>query len=396
MNNLGENEAGRLLSGIRVLDFTHALAGPYATMFLGDLGADVIKVEHPRRGDGTRHMGRPVLEDGRSDYFLSLNRNKRSLGAHLKDPDDLELIKEILADCDVLIHNFRPGVMERLGLGYEDARGIRPDLVYVSVSGFGEDGPMAEKGANDITIQAMSGLMSTTGERGGAPVRLGTSLVDMTTGMYAFGGVLGALYHRERTGEGQKVHVPMMSSAISLLANYVPGVLGEGDEIEPAGRGHAQLVPYQAFETKEGAYVIVGAFTQAFWLRYCEAIGREDLTEDERFTTNADRLKHRDILVPLLEEEMRSRTREEWLDALNALDVPTAPVHTVAESLRLPVVEHLGAVRELTDGSESTWAVGLPVTFSASGEAASAMPPKLGEHTEEISAAYAKVRSATK
>lgn len=380
----------QLLDGVRVLDFTHALAGPYATMFLGDLGADVVKVEHPGRGDGTRHMGRPILADGRSDYFLSLNRNKRSLGVHLKGEDDRELIRELVAESDIVIHNFRPGVMERLGLGYEDVRQIRPDVIYVSISGFGEDGPLADRGANDITVQAMSGLMSTTGERGGAPVRLGTSLVDMTTGMYAFSGVLGALYHRERTGEGQKVHVSMMSSAVSLLANYVPGVLGAGDEIEPAGRGHAQIIPYQAFETADGSYVIVGAFTQAFWLRFCSAIGRDDLAEDERFTTNADRLAHRDILVPILEEEMRAKSREHWLAALGEVDVPTAPVHTVAESLRLPVVEHLGAVRRLTDGDDEAWAIGLPVKFSASADAPDRMPPKLGEHTGEITASHAR------
>jgi crotonobetainyl-CoA:carnitine CoA-transferase CaiB-like acyl-CoA transferase len=375
---------GGPLAGVRVLDFTHALAGPIATMYLGDLGAEVIKIEHPTRGDGTRHMGRPMSQDGRTDYFLSLNRNKRSVGLHLKEARDLEAVRELVATCDVLVHNFRPGVMERLGLGYDDLTAIRPDLVYLAISGFGETGPLAHRGANDITLQAMGGLMSTTGELGGAPLRLGVSVVDISTGLYAVSGVLAALFHRAMTGEGQRVHVSMLKSSISLLANYVPAVLGAGDEISTSGRGHAQLVPYQSFEAADGGFVIVGAFTQAFWQRYCVAIGRPELADDLRYATNALRLEHRDQLVPVLEEVMRTRPRDEWLAVLEEADVPCAPVLSVGETLRLPQTTATQGVVEVVEGDESVWMAGLPIELSRTPGDPHGFPPLLGADTEAV------------
>lgn len=366
------------LAGIRVIDFTHALAGPFATMLMGDLGAEVIKVEHPTRGDGTRHMGRPITDDGLTDYYLSLNRNKQSVGLHLKSPEGLAAAKELVAGADVVIHNFRPGVMERLGLGYEDLSATRTDLVYACVSGFGEVGPLADRGANDITLQAIGGLMSTTGEVGGSPLRIGISLVDISTGLYVFSGVLAALYHRALTGEGQRVHVSMLKSAVSLLTNYVPGVLGHGDVIPTSGRGHAQLVPYQAFEAGDGQYVIVGAFTQAFWRAYCDAIERPDLLEDPRFATNGKRLEHRSVLVPILEEEMRRRTREEWLERLEAADIPCAPVLSVGDALRHPQTVATDGVVHLQEGEDSVWMAGLPIELSRTPGNPMGFPPRLG------------------
>ncbi len=372
------------LTGIRVLDFTHALAGPIATMYLGDLGAEIVKVEHPSRGDGTRHMGRPMSEDGRTDYFLSLNRNKRSVGLHLKSREGIAAVRKLVESSDVVVHNFRPGVMERLGLGYEDLVQLRPDLIYVAISGFGETGPLRDRGANDITLQAMAGLMSTTGEVGGSPLRLGVSVVDISTGLYAFAGVLAALYNRERTGEGQRVHVSMLKSSISLLANYVPGVLGVGDEIPTSGRGHAQLVPYQSFEAADGKYVIVGAFTQAFWLRYCEAVGRPDLADDERFANNALRLEHRAELVPMLEDHMRTKTRDEWLELLEAADVPCAPVLSVGEALRHPQTQATAGVVEIKDGQNAVWMAGLPIEMSKTPGDPHGFPPLLGADTDAV------------
>jgi crotonobetainyl-CoA:carnitine CoA-transferase CaiB-like acyl-CoA transferase len=373
------------LAGVRVLDFTHALAGPIATMYLGDLGADVIKIEHPTRGDGTRHMGRPMSDtDGRTDYFLSLNRNKRSVGLHLKRPEDVAVVRRLVATCDVVVHNFRPGVMERLGFGYDDLVEVRPDLVYVAISGFGEEGPLRDRGANDITVQAMGGLMSTTGELGGAPLRIGISVVDISTGLYAVSGVLAALYHRATTGEGQRVHVSMLKSAVSLLANYVPGVLGVGDEIPTSGRGHAQLVPYQSFEAADGGFVIVGAFTQAFWQRYCGAIGHPELAADPRYASNALRLRHRDELVPLLEQIMLTRPRDEWLALLEEADVPNAPVLSVGETLRLPQTQQTQGVVELVDGDDSVWMAGLPIELSKTPGDPHGFPPLLGADTEAV------------
>ena len=366
------------LTGIRVIDFTHALAGPYATMLLGDLGAEIVKIEHPKRGDGTRHMGRPITDDGLTDYYLSLNRNKLSVGLHLKSEEGIAVAKELIRSADVVIHNFRPGVMERLGLGYDDLVADSPDLVYACVSGFGETGPLSSRGANDITLQAMAGLMSTTGEIGGSPLRIGISLVDITTGLYVFSGVLAALYNRERTGEGQRVHVSMLKSAVSLLANYVPGVLGHDDTITTAGRGHAQLVPYQAFEAGDGQYVIVGAFTQTFWEDFCRAIDRADLLDDLRFATNAKRLESRDVLVPILETEMRRRDREEWLSLLAEADVPCAPVLSVGDALRHPQTSVTDGVVHLENGEDSVWMSGLPIEMSRTPGNPMGFPPRLG------------------
>jgi crotonobetainyl-CoA:carnitine CoA-transferase CaiB-like acyl-CoA transferase len=329
-------------------------------------------------------MGRPLLPTGETDYFISLNRNKRSVALHLKSEQDMQTVRELIATTDVMIHNFRPGVMERIGLGYDDARIIREDLIYVAISGFGEEGPLSQRGANDITVQAMGGLMSTTGEVGGAPLRLGVSVVDISTGLYALSGVLAALYHRQRTGEGQRVHVSMLASAVSLLANYVPGVLGAGDEITTSGRGHAQLVPYQAFEAKDGKFIIVGAFTQAFWQRYCEAIGRPDLLADPRYASNALRLRHRDELVPVLEEQMRRRDRDEWLDIIEAADVPCAPVLSVGEALRHPQTAVAGHVTQLESDTEKVWVAGLPIELSATPGAARGFPPALGADTRAV------------
>jgi crotonobetainyl-CoA:carnitine CoA-transferase CaiB-like acyl-CoA transferase len=384
----GEQESSTAgpLAGIRVLDFTHALAGPYCTMFLADLGADVLKVEHPRRGDGTRHMGKPLFGDLETDYFASLNRGKRSVGLNLKHEEDRDQVLSLVEEADVLIHNYRPGVMERLGLSYEDCKQRRSDLIYAAISGFGEAGPLRDRGANDITVQAMGGLMSTTGERDGAPLRLGVSVVDATTGLFALSGVQAALFHREKTGEGQRVHVSMLAAATALLANYVPGVLGTGEEIKPAGRAHAQLVPYQAFEASDGKFVIVGAFTQGFWRQLAELLGMSELVDDERFKTNADRIANRDVLVPMLEAEFATKTRDEWMPILEATDIPVAPVLTVAEALRQPQVDEIGAIARLTradDGAEVQM-TGLPIDLSVTPGQPHGFPPRLGEHTEEV------------
>ena len=372
------------LAGLRVLDFSHALAGPFCTMLLADLGAEILKVEHPRRGDGTRHMGTPLTEESDSDYFISLNRGKRSVALDLKDPDDLATAVRLAGRSDVVVHNFRPGVMERLGLSYEDLTKDNPELVYAAISGFGERGPLRERGANDITVQAMGGLMSTTGELGGAPLRIGVSVVDVTTGLFAFSSVLAALFHRQRTGEGQRVHVSMLTSAVSLLTNYVPAVLTGGEEVTPSGRQHKQLVPYQAFEAAGGDYIIVGAFTQAFWRRFTEVIGRQDLSEDDRYATNALRVRHRSELIPILEAEMRKRPRDEWLQELEKVDVPCAPVLSVSEALRQEQVAAIGAVTELEKNGMRAWVSSLPIEMSKTPGAPRGFPPRLGEDTEEV------------
>src|ERR1700761_1208614 len=372
------------LAGLRVIDFSHALAGPFATMFLSDLGAEVIKIEHPRRGDGTRHMGQPLFGPKDTDYFVSLNRGKESVGLNLKDPADLRVVKQLVASCDALVHNYRPGVMERLGLRYDELRAERPDLVYVAISGYGEVGEMSALGANDIAMQAMAGLMATTGEPGEPPLRLGVSLVDMTTGLFALAGTLSALLHKARGGSGQRVHVSMLASAVALLTNYIPSVLTQGKEIAPSGREHAQLVPYQAFQAGDGGYVIVGAFTQSFWVSFAKILGRSDLLDDPRFATNSLRVTHRDVLIPILEAEMRKRPRDAWLAELTKADIPTAPVHSVREALSRPQVSAVDGVVEIDGEDGRAWVTGLPIQLSATPGGPRGAAPRLGEHTEAV------------
>jgi crotonobetainyl-CoA:carnitine CoA-transferase CaiB-like acyl-CoA transferase len=373
------------LTGVTVLDLTHAAAGPLATLIMASLGAAVIKIEHPRRGDGARYMGEPMFGGDRSDYFVGLNHSKKSVALNLKEPEAQRLALELARDCQVVIENFRPGVMDRMGLGFEHVRAVNPRAVYCSISGFGPSGPWRSKPANDIVIQSLSGLMAITGEEGGDPVKIGAPVCDYVAGLYAVIGVLAALRTADDTAQGQHVHVPMLDSALSLLSNFVPATVDRRVPIRRMGSAHPQLVPYQAFRCQDDEFLLVGAFTDAFWRRLAVAIGHPKWAEDERFETNERRLKHRDLLVGQLSEVFRTRPRDEWAAVLDEADVPNGPVLTPIEALTSEQAADSGVLEALSYSGMTAHVARMPVRSSSWGRpAATGFPPRLGEHTTEV------------
>jgi crotonobetainyl-CoA:carnitine CoA-transferase CaiB-like acyl-CoA transferase len=372
------------LDGLRVLDFTHAAAGPFATMLLADLGAEVLKIEKPGRGDGARYMGSPMRGALDSDYYLSLNRTKRSLLLDLGRPEARDLAVRLAGACDIVVQNFRPGVMDRLGLGYEDLRTARQGLIYCSISAFGDDGPWRDRPANDIIMQSVSGLMGITGEVDGGPVRIGAPISDYTTGLFAITGILAALHVRDDYPEGQHVKISMLDSSLAMMANYFPAVATLGKTIPRLGRGHAQIVPYQAFECSDGEYVMVGAFTNGFWRRLCTVVGRPEWADDERFATNASRLDSRDYLLGELEKIFAGRTRAEWTTALDAADVPNSPVLELHDALKSEQVVHNHSVQRIGSGDDVVDTVKCPMGAVEWEPRAATMPPSMGEHSAQI------------
>jgi crotonobetainyl-CoA:carnitine CoA-transferase CaiB-like acyl-CoA transferase len=353
-------------------------------MLLADLGADVVKIEKPGRGDGARYMGAPMRGPLDSDYYLGLNRTKRSLLLDLSKPEARDLAVRLAGACDIVVQNFRPGVMERLGLGYEDLRTARRGLIYCSISAFGDDGPWRDRPANDIIMQSVSGLMGITGEVGGGPVRIGAPISDYSTGLFALTGILAALHARDDHPGGQHIKVSMLDSSLAMMANYFPSVATLGKTIPRLGRGHAQIVPYQAFECADGEYVMVGAFTNGFWRRLCVAVGRPEWADDERFASNASRLDSRDYLLGELEKIFRERTRSEWTAALDAADVPNSPVLELHDALKNEQVVHNGSVLRIGSGDDVVDNVKCPVGAQEWSPRTAAMPPHMGEHSEQI------------
>lgn len=374
----------RPLDGIRVLDFTHAAAGPFATVMLADLGADVIKVEKPGRGDGSRHMGKPMTGPLESDYYLALNRNKRGIALNLHTEEGRQVALELAENADIIVQNFRPGVMDRLGLGFDSVAKRRPGIVYCSLSAFGAEGPLSDRPANDIIMQAVSGLMGITGEAGGGPVRIGAPISDFSTGLFGLVGILSALHVRGKHPEGQHIEVAMLDASIALMSNYLPAVAGRGEQIPRCGRTHAQIVPYQAFECSDAGFVMVGAFTNGFWRRLCDAVGRTEWIEDERFVDNAARLANRDILVPMIEEIFLTRTREQWLEALKEADVPASPVLELHEAVRSEQAEFNQVVQDVGTDQQSIPTARFPVRSTSWPLAESNTPPRIGEHSLDI------------
>jgi crotonobetainyl-CoA:carnitine CoA-transferase CaiB-like acyl-CoA transferase len=371
------------LAGIRVIDLSHQAAGPWCTSLLGDMGADVIKVEKPGRGDGIRYAGTLPPELG-SLNFVGLNRNKRGLTIDIGQEAGCELVRRLAAKSDVVVENFRPGVMDRHGIGYEALRKLNPRIIYCGITAFGPTGPMAMNPGMDLILQATSGLMALTGEIGGPPIKSAPPVADMTTGMYAAYGILGALLERERSGEGQKVEVAMLDAVVSLFADIATNVLTTGTKFQKFGSGHPDLVPYQAFPAKDGHF-IVACLTNAFWKRLCVAIGREDLDADERFATMRARVKHRAEIVPILSDIFRTRERDHWIRVLTEHDIPACRVNELEDTLAsdqlaangmVVTVDHpvRGAVRTLAP----------PVKLSATPPRLNRLSPSLGEHTTEI------------
>ncbi|HWU25338.1 MAG TPA: CaiB/BaiF CoA-transferase family protein [Rhizomicrobium sp.] len=374
------------LDGVRVLDFTHAAAGPFTTMFLGDLGAEIIKIEKPGHGDGARTMGRPVagLEKGNSEYHVALNRGKKSVVLDLGSKDGAEITRRLAANCDIVVQNFRPGVMERLGLGFEALRALRKGLIYCSISAFGSKGPWSEMPANDIIVQGVSGIMSITGEPDGNPVRVGSPISDLSTGMFALSGVLAALHARDNHPEGQHIEVSMLEATLNLMCNYIPGIMKMGLTIPRVGSGHAQIVPYQAFVCKDGRYVIVGAFTREFWQRLAKTVGHAEWITDTRFATNAARLANRSALVSALEEIFRARTRDEWIAVLGDADIPASPLLELHEAVCSPQVQQNESLITLGEGETAVQVVRSPMHCSAWDETPTTPAPSLGHDSRAV------------
>lgn len=378
------------LEGVRVLDFTHAAAGPFATMLLADLGADVVKVERPPRGDGARSMGAPMpgFKPGESDYFQSLNRNKKDIALDLSKPEAIEVAKALVRSADIVAQNFRPGVMDKLGLGFDALRAERPGLIYCSISAFGSDGPWVDKPANDIIMQSISGLMGVTGEVGGGPVRIGAPISDFSAGLFALSGVLAALYARDKHPEGQHIEVSMIESSLNLMCNYIPSVAGHGATVPRLGRGHAQIVPYQAFACADGEYVMVGAFTTNFWHNLCDMLGHEEWKTDPRFSSNRARLANRAELIGALESIFAQQPRQHWVDRLTEADVPNSPILELHEAVRTEQVARLKSISTLNDQGRPIHVVRSPIrSTSWISNSADSPPPALGQHTREVLAA---------
>ncbi|PSK85966.1 formyl-CoA transferase [Murinocardiopsis flavida] len=371
------------LSGVRVLDISQVLAGPYAAMLLADLGADVIKVEAPGHGDHSRQMA-PRVADNVSGAYLAVNRNKRGVAIDLKDERGRGLLHRLAETSDIVIENFRPGVAARLGIDYATLSALNPRLIHCSISGFGQSGPYAPRGGFDLVAQGMAGLMSVTGEPGGPPVKCGVPITDLGSGLFATYGILAALAARERTGRGQQVDTSLFETGLGLGVWEAVEYFHTGATSQPTGSAHRLGAPYQAFRCLDGHFT-VGADGDRHWPRFCEVIGRPDLPGDPRFGTNADRLANLPDLVEQIEAQTSTRTRDEWLERLEAAGVPAGPINTVPEALSDP---HTRARNMVVDVEHDTLgplkALGPVVKLSETPAEVRTAAPGLGQHTDEV------------
>ena len=370
------------LEGIRILELGQIIAGCFATIPLGDLGAEVIKVE-PFKGDAGRMPSVGNLR-GASALFLTFNRNKQSIVLDLKRPEGLEVFYDLARRSDVVIDNFRPGVLKRLRVDYESLKTVNPRIISCSVTGFGEESPYRDRPSYDLVHQAMTGLMSITGEPGRPPVRAGIPLADLAGPIFACKGILIALLERERTGEGQRVDVAMFDGLSALLTYTATLYLSQGEVPPPPGSAHEYMVPYQAFQTSDGHMVVVTR-EESFWRKLCQALGRPELAEDPRFASNAARVRHREVLIPLLEDVFRRKRTDEWVALLDEAGVPAAPVNTLDKALDDPHHELRDmVVRFDYPGVGPVRALGNPIKLSRHPRARCAPPPTLGQQTDEI------------
>ncbi len=373
------------LEGLRVLDLSRVLAGPYATMVLADLGADVIKVEHPERGDDTRHWGPPFAgeRDAReAAYFLSINRNKRSFGVDLKAEEGLERVKDLAAGADVVIENMRRGALDKLGLGYEDLARENPGLVYCSITGFGP-GEDEDRPGYDFLVQARAGIMGITGFPEGDPTKVGVAIADIVCGLYAATAILAALRRRSETGEGARIEVPLFESTLSWLANRGQEYLVSGEDRGRMGNAHPTIVPYQTFDAADKPVAVaVGNNTQ--FARLCGAIGREELAEDNRYATNPDRVANREELVEVLQEEFTKRPANEWVEVIRGAGVPCGPVNTLADVFDDEHVLSSGILREVDHLTAGTLRMlASPLLIDEERPPIRRPPPALGQHTHD-------------
>lgn len=381
--NPAERTDVRPLAGIKVLDFTHIAAGPLATSMLGDMGATVIKVESPGRGDPTRQYDE-VFPGADGSYFLGINRSKRSVTIDLKTKEGLEIVRKLAMQSDIVVENYRPGVLRKLGLDYPGMTRLNKNIIYCSIAAFGTTGPYVARPGMDILVQGMGGMMGLTGERGRSPVKIGAPIADFIGSYLALYGITLALLAREKQGFGQLVEISLLDGQIASLANYITGFHATGKPDGPSGGQHPQIVPYQVFGASDG-YLIVACLTEGFWANLCPAIGRPELADDPRFATNKVRTRNRGVLIPILAAIFEKKTRAEWTELLTAADVPCGPVNALADAFSDPQVMHNEMVLEVAHPKAGRIKVpGVAVKLSRTPGRISAPPPMLGEHTQEV------------
>lgn len=371
------------LDNVLVVDMTRILAGPYASMWLGDLGAEVIKVEEPDSGDTSRGYGPPFVGED-SAYFMSVNRNKKSLTVDFTTDEGRRILRDLIEDADVVLENYRPGTLAEYDLDYESIRKLNPEIVYTSLSGFGQDGPWSDKAGLDLTVQGLGGLMDLTGDPDGEPRRVGLAVSDLVSGIYAATGTVSALYHRRRTGEGQQVDVSLLDSMVSLLSYQASRYFATDEVPERMGNFHPSIAPYETFETEDG-HLNLALVNDGLFESFCSLIDRESLANDERFEDNASRVENREELHEILQEDFHRKTTEEWLEILDEADVPAGPVQDLEEVFEHPQVRARDMLRNLSEvGGPDFEQTGIPVKFSESPGDLQGPPPKLGEHTDEV------------
>jgi len=373
----------RPLEGIRILDLTRVLSGPYCTMLLGDLGAEVIKVERPGEGDDTRSFAPPFQGD-QAAYFLSINRNKKSITLDMKSEHGKEILWRLLDLSDVLVENFRPGAMERLGFGYEAVTNRRPAIIYCSISGFGDSGPQKDRPGYDVIVQGEAGIMDLTGPRDGPPHKVGTSIADLVSGLTAVQGILAALYTAKIDGRGQRVLVSMYEAVAALLTFNASIYFATGNTPKRRGNEHATIVPYETFEASDG-WINLGVANDDIWRRFCAAVGTAELATDRRFANAPDRVRNRDALVPLIKTVIKQRSRDEWLKLLDDSGVPCGAIRTVAEVCDSEVLRARGMIAEMPHASAgNVKGIKSAIHLSETVLDTYTAPPKLGEHTNEV------------
>ena len=371
------------LSGLRILDLTRVLAGPFCTMILGDLGAEIIKVEEIGGGDQTRNI--PPFVEGESHYFLSINRNKKSLALDARTPGGKATLLDLVRHCDAVIENFRPGVMERLGLGEKALRAANPNLIICSISGYGQKTSLSSKPSFDLVAQALSGVMSINGEPDGPPTKLGLPIGDLGGGVWAAIAILSALQHRHATAETLTIDLSLLDGLVGLLGYLAQGYFATGESPQRVGSSHQSVVPYGRFPTSDG-HIVVALMVESFWVKFCAAIGQPELATDPRFATTTGRKQNRIILEGLVGGVLSTRTIAEWQEIFDAADIPCAPVNTVAQALQMPIIAERGVIRKIDHPVAGTVpAVRSPVRFLGRFDDAAIEPaPVLGQHSIEI------------
>lgn len=373
------------LSDIRILDLTRIVAGPYCTMILGDLGADVIKIEKPFNGDESRNWG-PPYANGTSEscYFIALNRNKRSLCVDLKSKEGRQIIYELCKKSDVLIENYVPGKLDEMDLGYEKIKKISPSLIYCSITGYGPKGPYSSRPGYDVIAASIGGFLHITGPENGGPIKAGVAVTDLATGLYAHGAIMAALIRRTKTGLGQKIDCNLLSTQIASLINIGSNYLNAGKEAKRWGTAHESIVPYQTFSTSDG-YLTIGTGSEAQFKDLCRRLDKMELIEDERFTSNADRVKNRNELIAILQNVLKNKSKREWMEIFCNASFPCGPVNTLSEVFDDEHVKAIGLIEEIEHPEAGTIKlVGQPVNYEGNVTKIQLPPPTLGQHTDDV------------